>query len=129
MKTNKHVSRAICLFLFFTPVALYANNELNTDWLNATIGSSGETLNTEVVQVTQVGDLTIVDVDIPADNLEDYETVVVIGKKSNKPVKLVKQPELLSDDGGPYGIRFQIKRLPGFEFRLRLTDENEDTIR
>lgn len=114
--------------LLATPLYLSANEELKTDWLKATTGSSGETLGSEVINVKQDGDITIVEVGIDIDNLADYETVQVIGKNSNKSVKLAKEPELLSSDNEVYGIRFQIKRLPGFEFRLRMADDTEQTL-
>lgn len=120
---------ASVFILLCTSMTAHANDELNTDWLKATTGSSGEKLGSEVILVRTVDDVMIIDVDIPADNLEDYETVVVIEKKSNKSVKLAKKPEILSDDDGDaYGIRLQIKRLPGFEFRLRLLDDSAEII-
>lgn len=119
--------RASVFILLCTPIALYANDEINTDWLEAKTGSSGTTLGTEVIQVKQVDDIMSIDVDIPTDNLKNYGTVEVIGKKSNKPVKLEKQPEILNNDNGEaYGVRLQMKRLPGFEFRLRLYDGSDE---
>ncbi|MDX2464777.1 MAG: hypothetical protein QNK31_09745 [Porticoccus sp.] len=127
MNIIKNSLRASVFILLCTPIALYANDEINTDWLEAKTGSSGATLGTEVIQVKQVDDIMSIDVDIPTDNLKNYGTVEVIGKKSNKPVKLEKQPEILNNDNGEaYGVRLQMKRLPGFEFRLRLYDGSDE---
>tara|TARA_R110001592_G_scaffold309760_1_gene584196 strand:+ start:34809 stop:35201 length:393 start_codon:yes stop_codon:yes gene_type:complete len=127
MNIIKNSLRASVFILLCTPIALYANDEINTDWLEAKTGSSGATLGTEVIQVKQVDDIMSIDVDIPTDNLKKYGTVDVIDKKSNKPVKLEKQPEILNNDNGEaYGIRLQMKRLPGFEFRLRLYDGSDE---
>ncbi|WP_045860857.1 hypothetical protein [Teredinibacter purpureus] len=129
MNIQQFLLRTGIAILLGTPHYLSASEELKTDWLKATTGSSGETLGSEVINVKQEGDITTVEVDIDVDNLEDYETVVVIGKKSNKPVELTKEPELLSNDDEVYGIRFQIKRLPGFEFRLRMADDSEQILK
>ena len=127
MNIIKNSLRASVFILLCTPIALYANDEINTDWLEAKTGSSGATLGTEVIQVKQVDDIMSIDVDIPTDNLKKYGTVDVIDKKSNKPVKLEKQPEILNNDNGEaYGVRLQMKRLPGFEFRLRLYDGSDE---
>lgn len=117
-----------CMILLTTPLSLYGADEINTGWLKATTGSSGQLLGAEVIQVEQADEFIIIDVDIPADNLQDYETIVVIGKRSNQAIPLNKQPEILNDDNGKaYGLRFQIKRMPNFEFRLRLYDDNQDS--
>jgi uncharacterized protein YdbL (DUF1318 family) len=125
MNIQQFLLRTGMTILLCTPHVSSASEELKTDWLTATTGSSGETLGSEVITVKQDGDITTVEVDINIDNLKDYETVVVIDKKSNKPVKLTKEPELLSNDNEVYGIRFQAKRLPGFEFRLRMANDIE----
>ena len=114
--------------LLCIPTLLYADDQLDTDWLKATIGSNGTELGSEVIHIKQIGDTTIIDVELDTENLKDYETVLVIGKKHNIPLEQAEKPELLSKDGEPYGIRFQIKQLPGFEFRLRLYDATDDIL-
>lgn len=128
MSINKNSLRTVVFMLLYIPAILSANDALDTDWLEAIKGSSGEILGAEVIQIKQVDDMIIIDIDIPAEKLEDYKTVMVIEKESRKPVKLAKEAELLSNDGEAYGVRVQIKRLPGFEFRLRLHDGSEDTM-
>ena len=129
---NLAAKNPVCLpialaILLARPLSLHALDDIFTDWLNATEGSSGEVLGAEVIQVQQLDDDIIIDVDIPNDDLHRYENIVVIGKRSNQPVKLTKQPEILNDTNGKaFGIRFQIKRLPTFDFRLRLYDDNQD---
>jgi hypothetical protein len=133
MLTLKNNLLASAFILLCGPALLHAAdetaNELNTDWLEATAGSSSEQLGAKVVQVKQMGEMTVVDVDIPAKDLQNYETVLVIGKRQNLPVSLPKHPILLSRDGEHYGLRIEIKGLPGYEFRLQLRDNTEELIK
>ncbi len=110
--------------LLSCPSLTLASEPIRTDWLQATTGSSGETLAASVLKVTRQDETIVVDVNIPNLDLERYETVVVVGKKSGKVITPVKKPELLIEDGEAYGYRIQIKRVPGFEFRLQLKDSS-----
>ena len=126
MNIHKLIFGAGILTLLCTQPSMSASNEIMTDWLEATTGDKGQTLGAEVIKVRQDGETIIVDVDIPIADLENYEQVLIVGKKTNNPIQLVQEPKLLREDDNAYGIRFQIKRLPGFEFRLRLSDSNKE---
>lgn len=126
MNIHKLIFGASILTLLCIQPSMSASNEIMTDWLGATKGNKGQTFGAEVIKVRQDGETIIVDVDIPIADLENYETVLIVGKKTNNLIQLVQEPKLLRDDDNAYGIRFQVKRLPGFEFRLRLSDSNEE---
>lgn len=128
MNIRKLVIGAGILALFCTQSALFASEKINTDWLQATPGDTGKTLGAEVINVEQDGDLITIDVDIPIEDLEHYETIEIFGKNATSPVLLEQKPKLLREDGAAYGIRFQMKRIPGFEFRLRLSDSSDEMI-
>lgn len=127
MNIYETIKSAGLIALIASPIHSIASEEISTDWLEAKSGSSGEALEAEVVKVTSKGDITVVDVIIPVKDLENYEIIEVIGKKSGKVITPVKKPELLLSDGEPYGYRIQLKRLPGFEFKLQLNDTSNDS--
>ena len=122
---------ALCGFI----APSYADEKLVTDWLKATPESKEERLQSEVIEVTQEeNDVIAVDVAIPVDDLEEYETVVVIAKmpeKKKKPegnaITLVKPLKWLhNDENEPYGLRFYVKGIEGFEFRIQLSQSDEN---
>ena len=123
----------IAFFGLITPLS--ADDSLVTDWLKATPESKEARLQSEVIEVThEDDDIIAVDVAIPVDDLEEYETVVVIGKmpeKKKKPefnaITLVKPLKWLHDDENePYGLRFYVKGVEGFEFRIQLSQSDEN---
>lgn len=117
------------LLLIFSSAQLSAEENLTSDWLNAITGSSGEKINVEVINIQQVDDTTIIDIKIPIDNLESYETIEIIDKNNKKPAKLTQKPRQLVDENEvPYGIRFRIKQFPGFEFRIELRDDTDQLL-
>jgi len=117
------------LLLIFSSAQLSAEENLTSDWLNAITGSSGEKINAEVVNIQQVDDATIIDIKIPIDNLESYETIEIIDKNTKKPAKLTQKPRQLVDENEvPYGIRFRIKQFSGFEFRIELRDDTDQLL-
>ncbi len=117
------------LLMFFASTQLSAEERLTSDWLSASAGSSGDKINAKVVNVDHSGDVMAIDILIPIDRLENYETIDIIDKKTNKPVKLFKKPHHLSDENDiPSGIRFHTKRIPGFEFRIELRDDTNEIL-
>ena len=119
----------VLLLLIFYSVQLSAEENLTSDWLHATTGSSGEIINAEVVNIQQIDDTTVIDIKIPIDNLESYETVEIIDKNTKNPAKLTQKPrQLLDENEKTYGIRFQLKRIPGFEFRIQLRDDTDQLL-
>lgn len=119
----------VLLLLIFYSVQLSAEENLTSDWLHATTGSSGEIINAEVVNIQQIDDTTVIDIKIPIDDLESYETVEIIDKNTKNPAKLTQKPrQLIDENEKPYGIRFQLKRIPGFEFRIQLRDDTDQLL-
>lgn len=120
---------AIISSIVFFSLNTFSQEVIETDWLTASPGSTGSLFGAEVIDVNEGEEgLTSVDVRIPVDELEDYETVVVIGhpkERGQSPkeelIRLVELPSLLHDDlNEPYGIRFFVRGIPGFEFRLQM---------
>lgn len=121
--------QSILLLLFFSSVQLSAEENLTSDWLNAATGSAGEIINAEVVNIQQVDDTTVIDIKILIDDLASYETIEIIDKNTKKPAKLTQKPrQLIDENEEPYGVRFQIKRIPGFEFRIELRDDTDQLL-
>jgi hypothetical protein len=99
---------------------------LESDWLNTNVGSTGDKMGAKVIRVTNDPgkDSTTVDILLPVENADEYDGIVVIGKDSKQPIKQVKDPEWLEQDyqKNEYGLRLYLKKEPGFQFRLRLID-------
>ena len=118
--------------IVFFSTCLYADKKkviLETDWLNSTIGSHGDTLGAKVVDVdiTPDKDSTVLEVTLPIDNPDDFEKIEVIGKKSLQPIPQSKDAEWIKDyENGTYGLRLHLKKKTGFEFRLKLIDDDKD---
>lgn len=97
----------------------------NVQWLQTELGSHNA-LGEEVLAVSRENGTTVVDVRLPQKLVRDYEEVIVIGKKPNtteKPalITLVKAPQWLhNDENEPYGLRFYVAGVNGFEFRIQL---------
>lgn len=129
MKKTLAVLHYGLLLTLFSVVQASAEDMLTSDWLNASAGSSGDKLNATVVRVEHSGNIMAIDILIPIEHLESYETIDIIDKKTNEPVKLFKKPHHLSDEYDiPTGIRFHTKRIPGFEFRIELRDDTDAVL-
>ncbi|MCW8935608.1 MAG: hypothetical protein OQK98_12855 [Gammaproteobacteria bacterium] len=104
---------------------------LESDWLEAEVGSTGDVLGAKVVDVESHADTdtTIIEIILPVKNPQDFDNIEVIGKKSKQPLKQKSQAEWIkNDEEGIYGLRLHLKKVPRFEFQIRLIDnvnENE----
>ncbi len=101
---------------------------LETDWLNSSVGSKGDILGAKVTDVDKVlgQDITILEISLPLENPENIDKIEVIGKNSTQPISQAGEPVWVEDyEKGTQGLRLYLKKKPGFEFRLRLIDNEE----
>ena len=128
MKNNIYIL-IVASFIFFSTY-LYAEKQpliLETDWLDSAIGSHGNTLGAKVVDVDITPDKnsTILEISLPIENPDDFEKIEVIGKRPQQPIPQSRDAEWIKDyEKGTYGLRLHLKKKAGFEFRLRLIDED-----
>ena len=117
-------------FLFLSTLS-YAQKPpliLETDWLNSSVGSKGDILGAKVTDVDKVlsKDITILEISLPIENPENFDKIEVFGKNSTQPIPQSGEPVWIEDsETGNQGLRLYLKKKPGFEFRLRLIDNEE----
>lgn len=122
--SRKLCSRIATMAIAFV-LATAGYTENSDKWLQSQLGSRNQ-LGEEVIGLSREDNITIIDVRLPQRSHRYYEEVIVIGKrpdpKSQEPIiSLVKAPQWLhNDDNEPYGLRFYIKGIDGFEFRIQL---------
>lgn len=120
------------ILLIFGTFALYAqdlSNIVETDWLQMKEGSSGKTLGAKVESITTPGSdgSTIINLTIPVDNPEQIDAIEVISRETDKPVQQTKKAEWVKDyETEKHELRLFLTRKPGFEFRLRLIDNEKN---
>ncbi|MBC8508869.1 MAG: hypothetical protein H8D34_28775 [Chloroflexi bacterium] len=126
---NSTTTLISAMLLFAITSTLTRANEpaltLESDWLDSRIGSSGNILGAKIINVVNDpgSNITVIDIMLPLDNLDNYEQVEVIGKTSQQPIKQRRSAEWIKNyDNDSYGLRLHLKKEPGFEFRLRLID-------
>jgi len=91
--------------------------------------STGDALGAEVVEVegNSDSDVTIIEVKIPIKHPEDFDSIEVIGKKTQQPITQKRNAEWIKNpEEGFYSLRLHLKKAPGFEFRLRFIDNEKD---
>ena len=117
------------MLLCMAAIIVYASEPLlilETDWLRSVVGSSGKTLGAEVINVDRQPDMTVIDVEIPLNDPARFDSIEVIDKKSQKPLKTVIDPNWIDTlDKDTHGLRLYLKQPAGFEFRLRLIDAEQ----
>lgn len=117
------------LVLLCVMSSAFAQSELESDWLNAKSGSKESLIDAEVINVTNEEDRTMVDVNMDVSDIDNIESIVVIGKRPEKPdqiFKLVQPVEWLHiDENKPYGLRFYVKGIKDFEFRIQMKIADE----
>jgi len=102
---------------------------LETGWLDAEVGSTGNVLGAKVVEVESNpdSDAIIIEIKVPVKNPEGFDNIEVISKKTRQPIKQKGQAEWIkNDEEGVYGLRLHFKKAPNFEFRIRLIDNEND---
>lgn len=120
------IACSVSLVLLGVSFTLTAQEELKTDWLKTVEGSAGNVLSAEVLKVTDKNDVTVVDVGFPEKHLKNYRLAVAEDRLTGKKIIQTKAPDLLKDEKDkPYGLRFHLKKVPGFEFRVSLYEETE----
>ncbi len=129
MKLNIYVY--LLLGCFFVSTHLHAARSsvvLETDWLETEQGSRG-VLGTEVtnMRTPQDSQMTIIDLAVPVEDTNAIDQIEVLLKDDEIPLKQVREPLWMEDlENGKSGLRLFLKRKPGFEFQLRLIDEQEE---
>ncbi len=111
-----------------TVVADTKVNDLQSDWLEAEQGSSGQTLGAEVKQVKSLGsDGVRIDLTITLEDAGRYDGIEVISRETSLPMKQ-SRPHLWIEDyeKGNYGLRLYLKKHPKVGFRVRLQDSSRD---
>ena len=122
----------LIMSLFIAPSITLADGAisvLETDWLGTEIGSTGNVLGAKVVDIKNSPgtETTVINIEIPVNNPDDFETIEVIGKNTLQPIKQKRKAEWIENhEEGVYGLRLYLKRAPGFEFQLRLIDNEND---
>ena len=114
------------------PLQSFGDDILETDWLETEAGSTGNAIGAKVIKVEQQDDVTMVDVSVPLEELENYEEVMVYGYKPAKPepIILLKDVEWLRDNNkDAYGVRFYVKGVPSLQFQLKFYDGDEFELR
>tara|TARA_R110002111_G_scaffold145526_1_gene212015 strand:- start:194 stop:589 length:396 start_codon:yes stop_codon:yes gene_type:complete len=92
-----------------------------TSWLNTLEGSTSYKLGAEVLSVNSDEVVTTIDVGFPENVLKDFKFAFAEDRMTKKVIAQTHVPSLLKDlEDRPYGLRFKLKRLPGFEFRVHL---------
>ena len=131
MKTIK--TKMFALSLLIVSSIVIANERmptLETDWLDAEVGSTGDVLGAKVVEVESNpdSDTTIIEIKVPVKNPEDFDSIEVISKKTLQPIKQKGEAEWIKNyEDGIYGLRLHFKKAPNFEFRVRLIDNENDS--
>ena len=121
----------LVLFLALS-VKAYAGNGphiLETDWLETEAGSSGETLGAEVKKLypRDADGVTVIEILVPDINPDTIDAIEVISRNTNEPIRQKQTPVWIDDyEKDTYGLRLFVKKKPGFEFRLRLIDNEKE---
>lgn len=106
-------------------LAACAQTPKQTSLLTAEKGFSGSDLGAKVVSVTNKGGYSEVKVTVPADQVPKGSMPVLVNK-DNKPFVLKEAPKInLEKYESDYGIKIRMKRLPGYQFRVRFVQPVE----
>lgn len=130
MKNNPKITCAI--FLLIVSFKGFANDApviLETDWLKTEVGSTGNNLGAKVESIDkhEMSGATIIEISLPINDIDDIDKIEVISKTSEDPIKQIRAPEWIEDyEKGNNGLRLYINKKTGFEFRLRLIDNEKD---
>lgn len=125
MSTKKNGFRVLVMAgcVLFSGAKLSAESQ-STDWLKSVEGSTGDVLGAQVINVVEDSKGLIVDIVIPLDGLQDYETSIEfmdkpeVSKASRREVQ--KKNWLRDEDNEIQGIRLYVKGSKRFDFRVRL---------
>ena len=126
---QKFIPLSLLFILSFNAYAIDAPKILETDWLKTEVGSSGENLGAKVesIDIQQTSGATILEISLPLKDIESIDSIEVISKVSDEPIKQVQPPEWIDDyEKDKQGLRLYINKKTGFEFRLRLIDNVKD---
>ena len=122
----------ICLIIVCSILPVFADDVLETEWIKVEPGASETNLGAKLLRIERTEAMTVLDIELPANKVKDYEEVRVIGKrvKAERPVKQIKKIEWLSDKNeNEYGVRFYLDAVPGLEFRLQFYDGDDFKIK